>query len=130
MARLANDDSQFFDRVKQTLDNRETYNEFLKVVNLFTQGYIDTARLIEKSQGFLIRGDGVLLQQWKDILGWDEKREREQWYINQQQQFGWSRPSVAGIQDRPTRADLTIKYGSYRRLPANVCPSLRFYESH
>ena len=44
------DDAQFFDRVKRALDNRETYNEFLKLVNLFTQDIIDTARLVREAK--------------------------------------------------------------------------------
>ncbi|KAJ7598545.1 histone deacetylase complex, SIN3 component [Mycena floridula] len=113
-----NDDTLFFERVKRTLDNRDTYNEFLKVVNLFTQGFIDTARLVKESSHFLV-GDGTLLRQFKDILGWDEKKERESWLLEQQAQFGWSRPTIAGFHDRPTRADMSTKYGSYRKLPAN-----------
>ncbi|KAI0088979.1 hypothetical protein BDY19DRAFT_947034 [Irpex rosettiformis] len=102
------EDLQFFDRVKRVLDNRETYNEFLKVVNLFTQDIIDTARLIRESHTFL--GDGVLMAQFKDILGWDERRER---YAGAEDV--WTRPT--GVLDRPSRNQLNMRYGSYRKLP-------------
>lgn len=115
---MVNDDTHFFDRVKHALDNRDTYNEFLKLVNLFTQDYINTARLVEESRNFL--GDTELLRQFREILGWDDRKEREHFYMEQQQQHGWARPTIAGLPNRPTRADLTVKYGSYRKLPASV----------
>ncbi|TEB24518.1 hypothetical protein FA13DRAFT_1797244 [Coprinellus micaceus] len=62
------DDSNFFEHVKRHLENRDLYNEFLKVVNLFTQEYIDMATLVKESRHFL--GDSELYKQFKDILGW------------------------------------------------------------
>ncbi|KAK0482436.1 histone deacetylase complex, SIN3 component [Armillaria novae-zelandiae] len=109
------DDSRFFDRVKQSLDSRESYNEFLKVINLFTQGIIDTGRLVKESRNFLA-GDGELMRQFRDILGWDEKKERDHHIFEQNQLFGMTRPIVAGFQDRPTKMDMSTKYGSYRKL--------------
>ncbi|KAI0263083.1 hypothetical protein BC834DRAFT_939102 [Gloeopeniophorella convolvens] len=108
------DETQFFPRVKAALDSRETYHEFLKLVNLFTQNFIDRARLVRESRSFL--GDGELMAQFKDILGWDEAteraalaREREELYLPP------GRPVT--ILDRPSREELNIRYGSYRRLP-------------
>ncbi|KAE9392487.1 hypothetical protein BT96DRAFT_944593 [Gymnopus androsaceus JB14] len=99
-AQLTIDPSHFFDRVKRALDSRETYNEFLKVVNLFTQGYIDTARLVKESRNFLV-GDGELMRGWKEILGWDGRREE-----------------VEGLGQQTV--DLSARYGSYRKLPESV----------
>lgn len=114
----ANDDTQFFDNVKRVLDNRETYNEFLKIVNLFTQDFIDTARLIKESRGFL--GDGELMKQFKTIVGWNERKERESFEADQMLPHGWTRPTIAGLKDKPSRADLSVKYGSYRQLSSVV----------
>ncbi|GAV99213.1 Paired amphipathic helix protein pst1 [Lentinula edodes] len=117
-SQLTIDPSQFFDRVKRALDSRDTYNEFLKVVNLFTQGYIDTARLVKESRNFLV-GDGELMRGWMEILGWDgRKEESEGW----EDADGWSRPVVVDeVIERPIpipgRVDLSAQYGSYRRLP-------------
>ncbi|RDB18702.1 Paired amphipathic helix protein pst1 [Hypsizygus marmoreus] len=113
---LLDDDSQFFDNVRRVLDNRDTYYEFLKVVNLFVQDIIDTARLIKESRNFL--GEGELMKQWKAILGWNDRKERETFEAEQQLQYGLARPTVAGFRGRPNHADLHIKYGSYRRLSA------------
>ncbi|GJE93673.1 histone deacetylase complex, regulatory component SIN3 [Phanerochaete sordida] len=102
------DDAQFFDRVKRALENRDTYNEFLKLVNLFTQDIIDTARLVREARNYL--GDGELMAQFKDILGWDERRER---YAGSEDV--WTRPT--GVLDRPSRNQLNLRHGSYRKLP-------------
>ncbi|KIK69789.1 hypothetical protein GYMLUDRAFT_34188 [Collybiopsis luxurians FD-317 M1] len=112
------DPSLFFDRVKRALDSRETYNEFLKVVNLFTQGFIDTARLVHESRNFLV-GDGELMKGWKEILGWDNRREEVE---APGDIAGWTRPVVVDeVVERPVpipgKVDLSAQYGSYRRLP-------------
>ncbi|KAL5498737.1 hypothetical protein ACEPAH_2092 [Sanghuangporus vaninii] len=98
------DDMAFFDRARQLIDNRDVYNEFLKLINLFTQGFIDMRRLVEQSRTFL--GD-VLLAQFKEILGWDS---------------GWESggPSHGEGMERLSKERLSIRHGpSYRRLPAS-----------
>jgi paired amphipathic helix protein Sin3a len=111
------DEAQFFPRVKATLDSRETYHEFLKLVNLFTQDSIDRARLVRESRSFL--GEGELMAQFKEILGWDEAVERSALAKEREELY---QPPVRPltILDRPSREELNIRYGSYRRLPADV----------
>ncbi|KAI0707538.1 hypothetical protein C8T65DRAFT_696013 [Cerioporus squamosus] len=106
----ANDEGHFFDRVKRVVDNRETYTEFLKLVNLFTQDIINTTRLVREARSFL--GDGELMAQFKDILGWDANKERMAAL-----EESWTRPM--GVLDRPSRNQLHTRYGSYRKLPAH-----------
>ncbi|KAJ7127188.1 hypothetical protein C8R44DRAFT_733814 [Mycena epipterygia] len=110
----------FFDRVKRALDdNRETYNEFLKLVNLFTQDFIDTARLVRESRNFL--GDGELMNMLREIVGWDERREKEYWMEEQATGNSWVRPTIIAQNSvpRPTKAELDVQFGSYRKLPAS-----------
>ncbi|RDX46116.1 hypothetical protein OH76DRAFT_1420354 [Lentinus brumalis] len=109
-AHHVNDEGHFFDRVKRVLDNRETYTEFLKLVNLFTQDVINTTRLVREARSFL--GDGELMAQFKDILGWDVNKERMAAL-----EESWTRPM--GVLDRPSRNQLHTRYGSYRKLPAH-----------
>ncbi|KAM5541748.1 hypothetical protein V8D89_004477 [Ganoderma adspersum] len=104
------DETHFFERVKRVLDNRETYNEFLKLVNLFTQDIINTTRLVREARSFL--GDGELMAQFKDIVGWDANKERMAAL-----EESWTRPM--GVLDRPSRHQLHSRYGSYRKLPAH-----------
>ncbi|KAF4580450.1 Transcriptional regulatory protein sin3 [Pleurotus pulmonarius] len=169
------DYSDFFDRVKRSLDSRETYNEFLKLINLYTQEYIDTRRLIKEARNYLgdsstegmmdgvmagrVGGGGELMRTLKAIVGWDEKKEREMWMeevsVNVvgvgmtgggkgSGSVEWARPVVVertrgvisgereplndgerGESSKPKekkpipgRVDLSVRYGSYRRLPA------------
>ncbi|KAH9477606.1 Transcriptional regulatory protein SIN3 [Psilocybe cubensis] len=110
------DKTLFFDRVKRALDNRDLYNEFLKLANLFAHDYIDTARLVKESRNFL--GNTELYTQFREILGWDDKKEREHFLSEQHTQSNWAKPAIAGLPERPGRIDLGEKYGSYRRVSA------------
>jgi paired amphipathic helix protein Sin3a len=112
-----NDDHLFFDKVRRMLNNNDIYNEFLKLVNLFTQDFIDTTKLIQQSANFL--GDTELMSQFKRIVGWDERKEREAFERDQIMPFGWSRPTILGVLERPSRAQLSAKYGSYRKLASD-----------
>ncbi|KAI6037598.1 hypothetical protein EDC04DRAFT_2897379 [Pisolithus marmoratus] len=115
------DETHFFDRVKRAINNREAFNEFLKLVNLFTQELIDTARLVREARNFL--GDGDLMQQFREILCWDDRRERERWILEeQQQQQAWARAqgqSIPIMPLRPGRINTGLQQGSYRRIPAS-----------
>ncbi len=111
------DETQFFPRVKAALDSRETYHEFLKLINLFTQDFIDRVRLVRDCRTFL--GEGELMVQLKEILGWDEAMERS--VLAKEREESYQLPGrPLTILDRPSREELNIRYGSYRRLPADV----------
>lgn len=123
------DEMHFFDRVRRALDNRETYNEFLKLVNYFTQGIIDMRRLVQQSYSFL--GDSDLLAQLKDILGWDASWERNEYgEMNGVDAYG----ALYDLVDRPAKSPLNIRNGpSYRKLPYSVCACvcvLLFFLNH
>ncbi|TFK49235.1 hypothetical protein OE88DRAFT_1719716 [Heliocybe sulcata] len=109
------DENNFFDRVKRALDSRETFNEFLKIVNLFTQDIIDRSRLIKESRTYL--GGSELMTQFMEILGWDERKEAEKLAAEQLEQ-AWVVGRAKGL-EVPRRTDLNARFGSYRRLPAN-----------
>ncbi|KAH7882268.1 hypothetical protein F5I97DRAFT_1816924 [Phlebopus sp. FC_14] len=113
------DDTHFFDRVKRVINNRDVFNEFLRLVNLFTQELIDTARLVREARNFI--GDGELMRQFREILGWDDRRERERWVLEeQQQQQAWARAqgqNAPNMPLRPGRINTGLQQGSYRRMP-------------
>ena len=116
------DDQLFFDRVKKALENRETYDEFLKLLNLFAQDIIDMQTLVEKAEYFL--GDtGELFAMFRKLIGWDDRVVREP-----------DPPNNAGTKIvlpyslPPAKEDLHQMAGpSYRRLPANVSTSPRHH---
>ncbi|KAI0639840.1 hypothetical protein C8Q77DRAFT_1083126 [Trametes polyzona] len=70
-APTANEELLFFDRAKKALENGGTYDEFLKLLNLFSRDIIDTKTLIDRAEIFL--GDGDLMAQFKDLLSWDDR---------------------------------------------------------
>ncbi|GAA5821484.1 hypothetical protein JCM11251_004645 [Rhodosporidiobolus azoricus] len=101
----------FFDRVKKHIDDRDTYTEFLKLLNLFTQEVIDVRTLLSKSLLF-IGGDDLLVAQFKELVGWDMVKDGrvdgEDWIIDNE-----------NVLERP-RVELHLmkSFGpSYRKLP-------------
>ncbi|KAG8527161.1 uncharacterized protein KY384_008591 [Bacidia gigantensis] len=52
----------FFERVKKFLGNRQTFNEFLKLCNLFNQEIIDKDTLVHKTYNFI--GSNIDLMSW------------------------------------------------------------------
>ncbi|KAM0288027.1 hypothetical protein ACHAQH_000095 [Verticillium albo-atrum] len=64
------DEIAFFDRVKKYLSNKTSYNEFLKVCNLFSQQIIDRPTVYQKGSVFLA-ANPELLGFWKQFLNVD-----------------------------------------------------------
>ncbi|GAA5976028.1 hypothetical protein JCM10908_005362 [Rhodotorula pacifica] len=62
-------DLAFFNRVKVHCKDQETYHEFLKLVNLYTQQLIDLTALIARAWLFLHQDD-ALWTEFKEIVGW------------------------------------------------------------
>lgn len=62
-------DLAFFNRVKVHCKDQETYHEFLKLVNLYTQQLIDLTALVARAWLFLHQDD-ALWTEFKDIVGW------------------------------------------------------------
>lgn len=60
----------FFDRVKKFLANKSTFNEFLKLCNLFTQDLIDKKTLFHKVYSF-ISGNPELVTWFKNFIQYD-----------------------------------------------------------
>ncbi|KAF9652603.1 hypothetical protein BDM02DRAFT_3153710 [Thelephora ganbajun] len=104
------DENNFFERVRRHLDNQTTHNEFLKLINLFTQEFIDSARLLKEARTYL--GEGELMMQLKAILGWDERRE-----LYAIEDHFW--PASGNDQHKIRRPRSGTSIGSYVRLPAS-----------
>ncbi|KAF8336326.1 uncharacterized protein EI90DRAFT_3119621 [Cantharellus anzutake] len=105
------DEREFFENVKKYIDDKPAYQDFIKLLNLFSQEIIDVWTLIDRVRQFL--GDGDLFQQFKDLLGIDDRHAVE---------VEGGLKGVSGVVsalERP-RVDLNKcrKYGpSYRKLP-------------
>ncbi|KAJ3857305.1 hypothetical protein EV368DRAFT_71125 [Lentinula lateritia] len=63
----------FFDRLKKTLENREIYEEFLKLLGLYSKDIINVKTLISRAAVFL--GEGDLMGEFKEVLGYDSKQD-------------------------------------------------------
>lgn len=64
----------FFDRVKKYLANKQTFTEFLKLCNLFTQDLIEKNTLMHKAHAF-IGANGELISYFKDFIQYDGRDE-------------------------------------------------------
>lgn len=112
----ANEEFNFFDRAKKALEHGGNYDEFLKLLNLFSRDIVSTRTLIDRAEVFL--GDGDLMAQFKDLLSWDDRLgNRDE---------GPPGSLRTGAPDYYTARPPDDGQGpSYRRLPDSVS-SLRF----
>lgn len=62
----------FFDKAKKHISNKQTYNEFLKVLNLFSQRIIDKDILVDRVEGFL-SGNKELITWFKGFVKYEGK---------------------------------------------------------
>lgn len=62
----------FFDKVKKAIGNKQTYNEFLKMLNLYLQDIIDKATLVQRVDLFLGDGHPDLVTWFRQFVGYDE----------------------------------------------------------
>lgn len=65
----------FFDKVKRAIGNKQTYNEFLKILNLYSQDIIDKETLVERVDSFLGENHYDLLNWFKQFVGYKEKSQ-------------------------------------------------------
>lgn len=65
------DEIEFFDRVKRSLGNRQQYNEFLRCLNMFSQGILSKQELVELVGNFLSR-HGDLFEWFKRFVNYHE----------------------------------------------------------
>lgn len=105
------DELLFFERAKKALEGRETYDEFLKLLNLFAKDIIDARSLVEAAAAFL--GDGELHTQFKELMGWDERLHSVE--------YGPPGSIRTGPPETVQAPRVDEGQGlSYRRLPASV----------
>lgn len=92
----------FFDKVKKAIGSKQSYNEFLKILNLFNQDLIDKKVLVERIEGF-IGSHHDLFDWFKTFVGFDNEPLH-----------------IENITFKKHQLDLTLckPYGpSYRKLP-------------
>jgi paired amphipathic helix protein Sin3a len=68
-----NEELEWIDKCKRVIGNKVIYNEFLKVLNLFSQEVIDAKTLVEKVEPFLTRSP-ELFEWFKRFVKYDEEQ--------------------------------------------------------
>ncbi len=105
------DEVAFFDRIKRHIDDRGTYLEFLKLLNLFTQDIIDVRTLIDRAALF-IGNHRELFSTLKALCGYDMGKHG--WLENEDPII----ENVPALQRERTDLNTCKQYGaSYRKLP-------------
>lgn len=114
------DELLFFDRAKQVLENRDTYDDFLKLLSLYSKDVIDTKTLVEKVEDVFM-GDADLLAQFRELIDWDD------------QEVGggieWGPPGSIRTGPPEALSAVPVDDGlgpSYRRCPDSVSARLGF----
>ncbi|KAJ7603117.1 histone deacetylase complex, SIN3 component [Roridomyces roridus] len=60
----------FFDRAQKALENRQVFEEFMKLLSLYSKDVIDMKTLIDQTRDAFL-GDGELMAEFKELVGWD-----------------------------------------------------------
>lgn len=105
------DEVAFFERVKKFIDDRPTYIEFLKLLNLFTQEIIDLRTLVDRAALF-IGGHRELFTTFKGLCGYEMGKQG--WLDNEDPII----ENVPALQrDRIELSNCKLYGASYRKLP-------------
>ncbi|KAG6335085.1 hypothetical protein ID866_3994 [Astraeus odoratus] len=67
------DELVFLERAKRALESKDMYEDFLKLLNLYSKDVIDSKTLVDLARAFL--GDGELLAQFKEATGYDDRQD-------------------------------------------------------
>ena len=124
----------FFDKVKKFVDDKVTYHEFLKLINLFVQDMIDVPTLVDRADYF-IGNAGDLWITFKKMVGADDPVAVSANAMGAQGGYGFggminadskvveNTPMLERI--KPDLSGSKVKsYGpSYRKLPTTVSPN-------
>ena len=97
----------FFDRAKKYFNNKQTFNEFLKLCNLFSQDLIDKNILVNKAEGFIGQNTDLMayFKKFVQYTGLDEIIE--------------NRPAMSA--HKVVLANCRALGPSYRLLPKREC---------
>jgi hypothetical protein len=103
----------FFDRAKKFISNKNTFNEFLKLCNLFSQDLVDRTVLVHRARSFI--GTSPELMKWfQDFIGYDEKDV----IVENKARIPGGRVSLSNCRGLGP---------SYRLLPKRVCCIFSFF---
>jgi paired amphipathic helix protein Sin3a len=108
----------FFDRIAEFIDDKFTYYEFLKLLNLYTQEIIDLPTLVSRAWLFIGSAPDLWLD-FREVVGWKDGNTNGRVIENGE----WIVENVPAIDKRDKMTDLTrceASGPSYRKLPKHV----------
>lgn len=125
------EDVAFFDKVKKLIDDKTTYHEFLKLINLWVQDFVDLKTLVDRAQIFIGHSPDIWAM-FKRIVNADELNQVGP--VPQSSQGGYGFGGMINIDNtvaentpmldrvKPDLSSSKVKsYGpSYRKLPKSV----------
>jgi len=101
----------FFERAKRALEVRDVYDDFLKLLNMYTRDIIDLKTLVVRVEKFF--ADDTLHAQFKRLVNWDDRIGN----VN----YGPPGSIRTGPHDAALLRPVEDAQGpSYRRLPESV----------
>ena len=126
------EDVSLFDKIKKYIDDKITYHEFLKLVNLWTQNFIDLQAFIDRAHVFIGQSP-ELWSSFRRVVNADEQsifpndpQSSQGGYgfggmINVDNSVAENTPMLERV--KPDLSGPRVKsYGpSYRKLPKSVC---------
>lgn len=111
------EESLFFDRVADFIDDKFTYYEFLKLLNLYTQDIVDLPTLVSRAWLFI----GSAPEIWADfreIVGWKDGISNGERVIENGE---WIVENIPAVDKKgPDLSNCEASGPSYRRLPKSV----------
>ena len=96
---------EFFDKVRKLISNKQVYQEFLKVLNLYSQDIIDRKTLVERVHLFIGKSHD-LFSWFKKFVDYEEKQQLDASETIETPQLDYNMLKKHGV--------------SYRKLPKNM----------
>lgn len=116
----------FFEKVSKYIEERTTYHEFLKSINLFTQEIIDLPTLVSRAQVFLGNAPELFME-FKNMVGWKDEVQYKAGKVDGGKLVIDNVPMGSLLSVRPDLKHADTSGPSYRRLPDSVIPALHIY---
>lgn len=120
-SQMTNEERLFFDRVADFIDDKFTYYEFLKLLNLYTQDIIDLPTLVSRAWLFIGSAPDLWLD-FRHLVGWQDGSSVNGRTIENGE---WIVENIPAVERKgPDLSKAESAGPSYRKLPPSVRISL------
>lgn len=116
-SQMTNEERLFFDRVADFIDDKFTYYEFLKLLNLYTQDIIDLPTLVSRAWLFIGSAPDLWLD-FRHLVGWQDGSSVNGRTIENGE---WIVENIPAVERKgPDLSKAESAGPSYRKLPPSV----------